>query len=250
MSLREEREGRVALLELDRPAVRNALSTALLDELLAALARLAGDATCGAVVLAGAGPSFCAGADLRELDGMDDAGFAAYVDRYRLLGEAIRDLGRPLLAAVHGHAIAGGFELMCLCDLRVVADDARLRVGDLEIGLSPTSGLTHVLPRLVGAGRARYLLLAGPTLDGAEAVAIGLADEAVPADAVRARALALAARIAAHPGIGVRRTRELLDAAAASTRDEAVRAELVAEAETFAHPETRAAIAAFLRRPR
>lgn len=247
MSLHEERHGAVVLLELHRPEVRNALSTALLDTLIGTLERIAADDGCRAVVLAGAGRSFCAGADLREVAAMDDAAFAAYVDRYRRLGVAVRALGRPVVAAVHGHAVAGGFELMCLCDLRVVAEDVRLRVGDLEIGLSPTSGLTHVLPRLVGAGRARWLLLAGPELDGRQAVAIGLAEEALPAAEVRDRALAIARRIASHPGLGVRRTLELLDAAATSSFDEAVRAELAAESETFAHPDARAAVAAVLR---
>jgi enoyl-CoA hydratase/carnithine racemase len=247
MTLREERHGAVVLLELDRPQARNALSTRLLDELVATLHRLAADDTCRAVALAGAGPSFCAGADLRELAELDDTGFAAYVDRLRVLGEAVRDLGRPVVAAVHGHAVAGGFELICLCDLRVVADDARLRVGDLEIGLSPTSGLSWLLPRLVGDGRARWLLMAGPELDGRQAVRIGLADECVPAAEVRSRALELAARIAAFPGTGAARTRELLEAGWSSTRDQAVRAELVAEAETFVHPDARAAIAAVLR---
>jgi enoyl-CoA hydratase/carnithine racemase len=247
--LNQERHGQVVLLELNRPRARNALSTALLDELVGTLHRLAGDDGCRAVVLAGAGPAFCAGADLRELEAMDDVTFAAYVDRLRVLGEAIRDLGRPVVAAVHGHAVAGGFELVCLCDLRIVADDARLRVGDLEIGLSPTSGLSWLLPRLVGDGRARWLLMAGPVLDGPQAVAIGLAEESLPADQVRDRALAVAGRIAAFPGTGVARTRELFETGWSSTRDQAVRAELVAEAETFAHPDARTAIAAVLRRP-
>ncbi len=249
MTLNHTTHGAVALLELNRAEVRNALSTQALDTLLGVLGELRHDDACRAVVLAGAGPSFCAGADLSELRHFDDAAFAGYVERYRLLGDAIRTLGKPLIAAVHGHAIAGGYELMCLADMRIVADDAQLRVGDLDIGLSPTSGLTWILPRLVGLGRARWLLLAGPTLNGTEAVAIGLAEEAVPATEVRDRALALAAEIAAHPGLGVRRTLELLQAGASSTYDEAVAAELVAEYETFAHPESRAAVDAFFRRP-
>lgn len=248
MTLNHTTHGAVALLELNRPEVRNALSTGALDTLIGVLHELAQDDACRAIVLSGAGPSFCAGADLSELRDFDDAGFAAYVERYRLLGEAIRGLGKPLIAAVHGHAIAGGYELMCLADLRVVATDARLRVGDLDIGLSPTSGLTWILPRLVGLGRARWLLLAGPTLSGTQAVEIGLADEAVNPAAVRERALELAAAIAAHPGLGVRRTLELLNASAESTYDQAVAAELVAEYETFAHPESRAAVNAFFNR--
>jgi enoyl-CoA hydratase/carnithine racemase len=248
--LRVDREGRVAVLTLNRPEARNALSTELVDALVEALRSLAGDEGCGCVVLAGEGPSFCAGADLRELRAADPSAFAAYIERLRVLAGAFRDLGRPAIAAVRGHAIAGGFELACLCDMRVVAQDAEMRVGDLEIGLSPTTGLSWTLPRLVGLGRARWLMYAGPTVDGASAVRIGLAEEAVPAPRVRDRAIEIAAHIGAHPGIGVRRTRELLDRGMTSTYDEAVAAELVAEAETFAHPETRAAIAAFFDRRR
>jgi 2-(1,2-epoxy-1,2-dihydrophenyl)acetyl-CoA isomerase len=248
MTLNHTTHGAVALLELDRPEVRNALSTEALDTLLGVLRELTDDDRCRSIVLAGAGPSFCAGADLAELRSFDDEGFAAYVERYRLLGEVVRGLGKPLIAAVHGHAIAGGYELMCLADLRIVATDAKLRVGDLDIGLSPTSGLTWILPRLVGLGRARWLLLAGPTLSGEQAVSIGLAEEAVAGDVLRDRALEVAAQIAAHPGLGVRRTLELLNASATSTYEEAVAAELAAEYETFAHPESRAAVDAFFHR--
>lgn len=248
MTLNHTTHGAVSLLELNRPEVRNALSTEALDTLLGVLGELATQDSCRAIVLAGAGPSFCAGADLSELRDFDDEGFAAYVERYRLLGKAIHGLGKPLIAAVHGHAIAGGYELMCLADLRIVATDAKLRVGDLDIGLSPTSGLTWILPRLVGLGRARWLLLAGPTINGDQAVSIGLAEEAVASDVLRERALDVAAQIAAHPGLGVRRTLELLNASATLTYDEAVTAELIAEYETFAHPESRAAVDAFFRR--
>ncbi len=245
MTLRREDHGPVALLELHRPEARNALSSEAIGNLLTELARVRDDEGVRCVVLAGAGPSFCGGADLKELDGLDAAGFAAFLDRYAQIGFAIRALGCPVIAAVHGHAVAGGFELMCQCDLRVVADDARLRVGDLDIGLSPTGGLTHILPRLVGAGRARLLLLAGEEVSGSEAVAIGLAERAVPAGGLRAEALRIAAVIAGHPGIGVRRTRELLDGPSGASYDAAVAAELVAELDTFADPATQAAIRRF-----
>lgn len=248
MTLRREDHGRVALLELNRPEARNALSSAAIGALVDELERIGADDAVGCVVLAGAGPAFCAGADLKELAGLDDAGFAAFLERYTAIGTAIRALGRPIVAAVHGHAVAGGFELMCQCDLRIVASDARLRVGDLDIGLSPTGGLTHLLPRLVGAGRARLLLLAGEEVRGEEAVAIGLAERAVAATAVRAEALRVAALIAAHPGSGVRWTRTLLDGPDAAAHAAAIAAEIAAELETFAHPDARAAIDAFRRR--
>jgi enoyl-CoA hydratase len=248
--LRLEREGRVAVVTLSRPEARNALSTPLVEALIGTLQGLADDDGCGCVVLAGDGPSFCAGADLRELRAADAGAFAHYIDRLRVLADAFRQLGCPAVAAVQGHAIAGGFELACMCDMRVVAEDVQMRVGDLEIGLSPTTGLTWTLPRLVGLGRARWLMYAGPTLDGATALRIGLAEETVPTPRLLARAVEIATHVASHPGIGVRRTRELLDSGTTSTYGEAVAAELVAEAETFAHPATRAAIAAFFDRRR
>ncbi|MEY4226778.1 MAG: hypothetical protein RL190_1535 [Actinomycetota bacterium] len=248
MNLHRTTAGTVAVLELHRPEARNALSSALIGELVAELERIAVDDDVRCVVIAGADPVFCAGADLKELATLDDAGFAAFLERYTAIGTAIRRLGRPVVAAVQGAAVAGGFELMCQCDLRVVAEDAQLRVGDLDIGLSPTGGLTRILPDLVGAGRARLLLYTGEAVDGRTAVSIGLAERAVPAAAVRDEALRIAGTIAAHPGIGVRRTRELLDAQHAGAHDEAIAAEFAAELETFAHPETRTAIDAFLRR--
>lgn len=248
--LRIDHEHRVAILTLNRPHARNALSSELVEALIAALETLAQDDGCRCVVVAGEGPSFCAGADLRELRAADQAAFAAYIDRLRVLAEAFRRLGRPAIAAVHGHAIAGGFELACMCDLRIVADDVQMRVGDLEIGLSPTTGLSWTLPRLVGLGRARWLIYAGPTLDGPSAVRIGLAEESVPAAHVRARSVEIAAHVASHPGIGVPMTRSLLDRGTTSTYEEAVAAELVAEVETFMHPATREAITAFFDRPR
>ncbi len=245
MTLHREDADGVALLELRRPEARNALSSAAIANLVDELGRLATDDAVGCVVLAGAGPSFCAGADLKELAGLDDAGFAAFLDRYDAIGAAIHDLGRPIIAAVHGHAVAGGFELMCQCDLRIAADDAVLRVGDLDIGLSPTGGLTRILPELVGTGRARWLLYVGEAVSGAEAQAIGLVERAVPAERLRDETLAVARRIAAHPGLGVRRTRELLATGPGRDIDAVLAAERIAELETFGHADARAAISRF-----
>jgi enoyl-CoA hydratase/carnithine racemase len=236
----------VALLTLNRPAKRNALSAELMGRLTAAFDDLAADGATRCAVVTGAPPAFCAGGDLSELLGLDVDGYLAYCGRYRDLALQLEALPFPVIAAVNGPAVAGGFELMCLCDLRIAADGAVMAVGDVDIGLPPTSGLSWLLPRLVGPGAARRLALASPRIGTVEALAIGLVDE-VAADAV-VRALELAGEIAAKPGDGVRLTRQLLAAAPERSYRAAMDAELAAQREAFANPEARAAIEAFFAR--
>ncbi len=249
MTLRVESPGPgVTLLTLNRPEKRNALSSTLMAELTAALRGMAGDAATRCVVLTGAPPAFCAGGDLAEIRAGDEAAFGTYLECYRRLSEAVRALPCPLIAAVNGAAIAGGFELMCLADMRIIDDEAIVAVGDVDIGLAPTSGLTWLLPRMVGLGRAKWLALANPRLTGAEAYAIGLAEErAEPGTSVE-RALERAALIAAKPGQGVRLTRLGIDLALDSSYGAAVAWEFEAERVAFADPAVGAALDAFLQR--
>ncbi len=236
----------VALVTLDRPAKRNALSEELMGRLAEAFDDLAADGSTRCAVLTGAPPAFCAGGDLSELRHIDIDGYLAYCFRYRDLAVQIGGLPFPVVAAVNGAAIAGGFELMCLCDVRVAAEHAIMAVGDVDIGLPPTSGLSWLLPHLVGPGRARWLALASPRLTASEARAIGLVEEVVP-DAL-ARSLDLADEIARKPGDGVRLTRRLLADALEQGHEATMSAELSAQAEAFANPAVRAAIDAFFAR--
>jgi enoyl-CoA hydratase/carnithine racemase len=239
----------VVVLTLNRPAKRNALSKALVADLLRTFAEVGADAANRCAVITGAPPAFCAGGDLSELRTADDDGYAAYCASYRSLALAIRDLPFPLIAAVNGAAVAGGFELMCLADMRIAADEATFVTGDANLGLPTTSGLSWLLPRLVGAGRARWLTMVEPRLSGAEAHAIGLVEELRPAGEVVARAVEMAATIAAKPGDGIRLTRRTIDAALESTYAEAIESELRAQREGFANPAVRKAIDAFFTRP-
>jgi 2-(1,2-epoxy-1,2-dihydrophenyl)acetyl-CoA isomerase len=237
----------VRLLTLNRPQKRNALSTELLEALIRELGETASDDATRCVVLTGAGPSFCAGGDMEEMRHATDTTLATYLERYRALALAVRGLGKPLLCALHGHAVAGGFELACLCDIRIVATDCAMRVGDVDVGLSPTSGLTWILPRLIGLGRAHYLALLSPSLDGPAAVAIGLADEHVAASEVLSRALGVAAALAAKPGRGVALTREGFARAGETSFAIALQWELEAERLCFEASQVRAAMAERLR---
>jgi 2-(1,2-epoxy-1,2-dihydrophenyl)acetyl-CoA isomerase len=240
----------VTLVTLNRPEKRNALSSALMAELTAALRGAGTDTSTRCVVLTGAPPAFCAGGDLAEIRAGDDAAFGAYLECYRSLAEAVRALPCPLIAAVNGAAIAGGFELMCLADMRVIDDEAIVAVGDVDIGLAPTSGLTWLLPRMVGVGRAKWLALANPRLTGAEAYAIGIAEERAAVGTSVEQAVERAAMIAAKPGQGVRLTRLGIDLALDSSYGAAVAWEFEAERVAFADPAVGEALDAFLARRR
>jgi 2-(1,2-epoxy-1,2-dihydrophenyl)acetyl-CoA isomerase len=242
----EPRPG-VAQVTLNRPAKRNALSARLMAELAATLERHGRDGT-RCVVLTGAPPAFCAGGDLAELRDGDAAFYAAYCEAYRRIAQVIAAMDCPLIAAVNGSAVAGGFELMCLSDLRIASVDALIAAGDANLGLPTTSGLSWLLPRLVGIGRARAILYRDARMTGAEAHAIGLVEEAHPPGELLERALDVAAEIAGMPGDGIRLTRRTLNDALTQTHAEAIEAELVAQREAYRNPAVHQAIAAFFTR--
>ena len=238
----------VVLLTLNRPERRNALTLAMMGNLADALRDLSGRPGARAVVLTGAPPAFCAGGDLRELRDGDASHYRSYCEAYRTIAEAIRGLRGPLIAAVNGAAVAGGLELACLADLRLASAAAFFAGGDARLGLPTTSGLSWILPRLIGVGRARRLLYGDGRIDAAEALRIGLAEEVHPAAELLDRALDLAVEIAAMPGDGIELTRRLIDQGLTTSHAEAIEAELLAQARAYADPAVRAAFEAFLAR--
>jgi enoyl-CoA hydratase/carnithine racemase len=242
----EPRTG-VALLTLNRPAKRNALSARLMRDLAMTLERRGRDGT-RCVVLTGAPPAFCAGGDLAELRDGDAGFYAAYCEAYGRIAQVIAAMDCPLVAAVNGAAVAGGFELMCLSDLRIASADALIAAGDANLGLPTTSGLSWLLPRLVGLGRARFILYRDARLTGAEALAIGLVEAVHPAGELLERALDVAEEIAAMPGDGIRLTRRTIGDALTQTHMEAIEAELVAQREAYTNPVVAERIAAFFAR--
>jgi enoyl-CoA hydratase len=193
----------VALVTLNRPDRRNALSFALLEELDGVLAVLDADEGCRAIVITGAGSrAFAAGADIRELaaatrrDLHHDDPFGV-VDRVGLLQT-------PVIAAVRGHALGGGLELAMACDMLVAADDATFGQPEIGIGVIPGAGGTQRLTRAIGKARAMELVLTGRPIPASEAERLGLVTALVPADEVVSRALSLAGDIAAMPALAVR----------------------------------------------
>ena len=189
-----DRDGDVLVVTIDRPVVRNAIDRATADSLADGFRRFDADETLSVAVLTGAGGSFCAGADLRAV-----AGLRAEEDGDAPLGISRMLLGKPVIAAVEGHAVAGGLELALWCDLRVAAVTAVFGVFCRRFGVPLMDGGTIRLPRLIGQGRALDLILTGRPVDAEEALRIGLADRVVPTGTALAAALALAHELAALP---------------------------------------------------
>jgi 2-(1,2-epoxy-1,2-dihydrophenyl)acetyl-CoA isomerase len=229
----------VATVTLNRPDVLNAMNVALMGELRSALIDAAQDATVRCVVLRGEGRSFCAGGDVAEIR-----------DRQRAAGEEgsmgsaldaqsrsvvhhsesvqlLMEMPKPTIAVVHGHAVGGGLCLALAADVRLVAESSRLRIGYAARSLSGDFGISYLLTRAVGPAKARELMLLDPTIDGAEAKALGLATECVADDALAGRAAELAQALANGPTIAFGRMKDNLNAAERQSLADVLRLEAV-----------------------
>jgi enoyl-CoA hydratase/carnithine racemase len=237
----------VMQLTLNRPEAMNALNTPMLEQLIDAIAGVDSGQT-RSLVLTGAGKAFSAGGDIKEERALEPSEFGEFVDRFARLATLLHTCRAPVVAAVNGYAIAGGFELAAQCDIRIVAENASLSVGDVDVGLSPTSGLTWALPRVVGLGNALYLSLLSPRIDGVAAGRLGFAQEVVSAERLLQRAVEVATEIAAKPGPAVQLTKALIRATNETGLRAAIERERKAELECFADPAAAAAFDRFLGR--
>lgn len=191
MSVSYSVQDRVAVVTVDRPSVRNAIDLATADALLEAWRRFDSDDDADVGILTGAGGTFCAGADLKAFD---------LVDRPEgHLGMSRIHVGKPTIAAIEGHAVAGGLELAVWCDLRVAAMDAVLGCFERRWGVPLIDGGTQRLPRLVGLSRAMDLVLTGRPVPADEALAMGLVNRLAEPGAALAVARELAGVIASFP---------------------------------------------------
>jgi enoyl-CoA hydratase len=205
MSVRVEKSGHVTTIILARPEVRNAIDRATADALTAALRAFDAESEARVAVLYGEGGTFCAGADLRAFARGEGNRIAP--DGDAPLGPSRMLLSKPIIAAVEGHAVAGGLELALLCDLRVADESAVFGVFCRRFGVPLIDGGTVRLPRLIGLSRALDMILTGRPVDASEAQAMGLANRVVARGAARREAEALAAEIARFPQTTMRNDR-------------------------------------------
>jgi enoyl-CoA hydratase len=243
-----ERDEPVAVVRLNRPEARNALSDALMDELVAALSELDADGGIRCIILAGEERAFAAGADIAELAASTAVELyqAPRVARW----DAIRKLSTPLVAAVSGWCLGGGCELAMTCDLIVASDTARFGQPETGLGIIPGAGGTQRLARAVGKALAMDMVLTGRVLTAHEALAAGLVARVVAREAWLGEARRVAGDIAARAPVAQRLARESLDRAFETGLDSGLDFERKALYLAFASEDAREGLTAFVEKRR
>jgi len=241
----------IATLTIDRPAVRNALNRQTVDECLAALSELAAGDDAGVLIVTGAGESsFVSGSDINDIRKRTrEDGLAAIASS---LCAAVERFPRPTIAAITGYALGGGCELALACDIRVAADTAKFGQPELGLGIIPAAGGTQRLPRVVGMGWAKHLILTGEIIDAKQALEIGLVTAITPAGQLQVRARELAKRILRQGPLAVRLAKLALNASARVDLDSGLLIETLAQAICYDSEDKQEGATAFLetRKPR
>jgi enoyl-CoA hydratase/carnithine racemase len=205
------RHGQVAELVLDRPKAMNAVSAEMARSIVTACAALGADREARVVVLTSSHErAFCVGADLKERNSMTDAELVRARPLSRGAYTGVLELPMPTVAAVHGYALGGGFELALSCDVIVADGTAVVGLPEVSVGVIPGGGGTQLLPRRVGAARAAELIFSARRVEAPEAHELGLVDRLVADGRDREEALALAARMAANSPVGLRAAKRAL----------------------------------------
>ncbi|PYQ22627.1 MAG: enoyl-CoA hydratase family protein [Acidobacteria bacterium] len=254
-SFRYEEDGPVARITLDRPEVLNALTFEVYRELTDTFRALAGRKPVRVAVITGRGRAFCTGGDVKEI-----IGELLKYDRLRLeaftrltcdLIRAMRGLPQPIVASLNGPAAGAGAAIALAADFRVAADTARIAFLFVKVGLSGADmGAAHLLPRLVGLGRATELLMTGEFVEAAEALRIGLYHRVAPPDRLEAETAELAGRLARGPAAGLAATKDALDREVSMSFEAALDHEAAVQAALMEGPDFREGFAAFMaRRP-
>jgi len=246
-AVRYHADGMVGVITLDRPDNRNSMTPELLDAFSVASTAARADKAIRALVVTGTGACFSSGADFKSTLQRDtgeaphEKSYAMYVPFLSLL-----DIDVPVIGALNGHTVGGGFGLALVCDLRIGALDAKYGANFVKLGLAPGMAISYLLPRIIGLPKANELLLTGRLVDGREAEALGILNRAVKAADVMTEAMAIATTIAGNAPLAVRHTKAAIRRGLALTVREAAREEAVAQAETVATADCAEGIAALL----
>jgi enoyl-CoA hydratase len=219
----------IATLVVDRPAVRNALNRETVDEALAALAALATRDDVTVLVITGSGESsFVSGSDINDIKVRTrDDGLAAIAST---LCAAVERFPHPTIAAINGYALGGGCELALSCDIRIASETAKFGQPELVLGIIPAAGGTQRLPRVVGLGWAKHLVLTGEIIDAKQALTIGLVTMLTPAGQLQVRARELAKKIQRNGPLAARLAKVALNASARVDLDSGLLIETLAQA--------------------
>ena len=249
--IRVERDGALTVITLDRPDVLNAFDETLTSALTAAITDTGSDGSVRAVVITGAGRGFSAGQDLRDRAMQIDAGAELHLGdelrrRYHPLIAAIREMRKPVVAAVNGVVAGAGLGIAVACDVRVASSSASFRAAWTRVGLVPDAGSAYFLPRIVGFGRATDMILTGDPVSADEALRIGLVAQVYPAVSWLQDAKTLARTIAEKAPIAARLATEAVDLAWNSTLDAGLEFERKAFYLLFATEDKKEGVDAFV----
>lgn len=235
-AVRYQQQDGIGVLTLERPDNRNSMTAELLDAFAAATAAAGSDPALRCLVVTGSGSCFSAGADFRaQLQGNPERNTLPHERSYAMYEPflSLLDIEVPVIAAMNGHAVGGGFGLALLCDLRIAATGARYGANFARLGLHPGMAISYLLPRLIGVSRAAEMLFTGALISAEEAAAIGLVRCALPAERVLPEALELAASIAANAPLAVRASKRTLYELLSWHPRAAARREALVQAETL-----------------
>lgn len=242
-----EERGPLLFVRLERPAKRNALTRAMLERLDEIFAGVEARRDLRAVIVSGAGPDFCAGTDINELEGMSEASARRKAERGQEVCDRIELCGTPVIAAVRGAAAGGGCELALACHLRVASTDARFGLPEARLGVIPAYGGTQQLARAIGVGRALSAMLAGEEIDAEGAHRLGLVNRVAEPDRLDEEAEALAQSVIDNAApLAARACLQAVTRGARLPLDEALRLEAELFARLFATSDVREGTRAFL----
>src|SRR5262252_3912403 len=239
-----ETKGRVGLIRLNRPQALNALNTALMLELAAALDAFEADAGIGCMVITGSEKAFAAGADIKEM--AEKSYMDAFMGNFAATWDRVAHARKPVIAAVAGFALGGGCELAMQCDLIIAADNARFGQPEIKLGVIPGIGGTQRLTRAVGKAKAMDMCLTGRMMDATEAERSGLVARVVPLASLMDEAMKAAETIASMSLPAVMLAKEAVNRAFESTLSEGIRFERRVFHSLFATEDQKEGMAAFI----
>jgi enoyl-CoA hydratase/carnithine racemase len=239
-------EAGIATVTLNRPDRYNALGSRMVDELDEALESIEGAGEVRAMVLSGAGDkAFCSGVDLKERAEMDADGRWSHNRALGAFAERLARLQVPTIAALNGLAFGGGLEIALACDFRVAAEGARFALPEVGIGIVPGAGGTQRLPRLIGATKAKELILTGRRISAEDALDMGLVSKVVPRSSLMEEARSLAEEIASNSPLAVAYAKAAVDLASETTIEQGLRYETAAIRATLTSEDYKIGLAAF-----
>jgi len=245
-NLKYEVKSKIAYVTINRPQALNALTSELLDELYSVFSEIKGDKEVSAVILTGEGKAFVAGADIAEMNELNMLEGKEMMIKGHNVSNLIESIEKPVIAAVNGFALGGGCELAMACDIRIASEKAKFGQPEVNLGIIPGFGGTQRLPRLVGEGMGKYLIMTGEMISADEACRIGLAEKVVPAEELIATAEKVAKTIMEKAPIAIAVAKTTINAGINLDMPTASRLEIEALVTPFGSEDRKEGMTAFL----